>query len=222
MSAATGARASAGPRRWKTGRSTASTVCGTRRSRSRRTGSTKTPQPSTAEPLDLLGGSRATLASGHPTPASCFRTERAAAAGRVRGPTGAGGVRPLGYGRDDAFVDMRDAGALPALLRIEAHGPVVALGDHEVGPDPALSAQLVLEAVEEHGGGAGPEMIGMDVDEGELTETGRIRQPVEHLGGLTRRAHPAEAQALTVSGPVDDEGLDRCLLVGEVRRPGGV
>src|SRR5699024_12154836 len=66
-----------------------------------------------------------------------------------------------------------------------------------------------------------PEMIGMDVDEGELTETGRIRQPVEHLGGLTRRAHPAEAQALTVSGPVDDEGLDRCLLVGEVRRPGG-
>jgi hypothetical protein len=64
-------------------------------------------------------------------------------------------------------------------------------------------------------------MIGMDVDEGELTETGRIRQPVEHLGGLTRRAHPAEAQALTVIGPVDDEGRDRCLLVGEVRRPGG-
>src|SRR5699024_7134582 len=37
----------------------------------------------------------------------------------------------------------------------------------------------------------------------------------------TRRAPPAAAQALTVSGPVDDEGLDRCLLVGEVRRPGG-
>src|SRR5699024_11906798 len=74
------------------------------------------------------------------------------------------------------------------------------------GPDQALSAQLVLEAVEEHGGGAGPEMIGMDVDEGELTETGRIRQPVEHLGGLTRWAHPAEAQALTEIGRASCRG----------------
>src|SRR5699024_10481097 len=116
---------------------------------------------------------------------------------------------------------MSDAGALPAFLRIEAHGPVVALGDHEVGPDPALSAQLVLEAVEEHGGGAGPEMIGMDVDEGELTETGRIRQPVEHLGGLTRRAPPPYAPAPRSIGAIVDEGRDRCGSAGGVRRPGG-
>src|SRR5699024_685815 len=137
------------------------------------------------------------------------------------GPVQVSDVHPFGYGWDDPFEDMSDTGAPPALLRVEAHGSVVALGNHEVGPAPALSAQLVLEAVEERRGGAGAEMVGMDVDEGELTETGRIRQPVEHLGGVTRRAHPAEAQAPTVSGPVDDEGRDRCFLVGEVRRPGG-